>query len=84
MLDERDVTDRSALVERDERDRDPLAPALAPQLAAPELEPLVVVGPAVLFAVPTRKRLDVLRMIRKQLDRDRHEPEDRLPAWAFA
>jgi hypothetical protein len=84
VLDTRDVADRSVPVERDERDRDRLTPALAPQLAAPEIEPLVVVGPTVLRAVPTRKPLDMLRMTREQLDRDRNGSEDRLPAWAFA
>ena len=72
MLDERDVADRRIPVERDERNRNLFTAALAPQLAAPEIEPLPIVETTVLLAVPARQRLDVLRMIGKQLDRDRH------------
>ena len=75
---------RSVSIEGDERDRNPLAAAIAPQVTAPEIEPLPIAQATVLPAVPTRQRLDKLRMIREQLDRDRHGSEDRLPAWAFA
>jgi hypothetical protein len=65
-LDERDVANRFLPVERDERERDPLAPAFAQELPSPEVDASLV-----LRLVPARKRFHVARVVGKQLHPDR-------------